>query len=81
MCSFLLLLLSACASEPPVRTEYVRVYPPVSLIVPCELPILNLSTYGAIVEEDVPALITTIKVCDSRVGLLREWVAATQGTD
>lgn len=73
MCSFLLLLLTACASVPVVKTEYVRVHPPVSLMVACPVPELNLSTYGAIVEEDVPTLISSIKICDSRMGLLRKW--------
>lgn len=75
MCSFLLLLLTACASVPVVKTEYVRVYPPVSLMVACPVPELNLSTYGAIVEEDVPTLISSLKVCDSRLQLLRQWAA------
>lgn len=80
MCSFLLLLLTACASVPVVKTEYVRVHPPVSLMVACPVPELNLSTYGAIVEEDVPTLITSLRVCDARMGLLRKWVASVQGT-
>ena len=73
MCSFLLLLLTACASVPVVKTEYVRAYPPVSLMVACPVPELNLSTYGVIIEEDVPTLIASLRVCDARMGFLRKW--------
>ncbi|UOW66282.1 transmembrane helix containing protein [Aeromonas phage vB_AspA_Bolek] len=69
----LLLLLSGCASTPIVRTEVVKSYPPASLMVTCAVPDLNLSTYGAVVEEDVPTLISTIKACDYRFELLRKW--------
>ena len=75
MLTCLLLLLSGCANTPTVKTEVVKSYPPASLTVACEVPTLNLSTYGAVVEEDVPALISTIKACDYRFELLRKWAA------
>ena len=56
-------------------------HPPISLMVACPVPELNLSTYGAIVEEDVPTLIASLRVCDVRMGLLRKWVASSQGTE
>jgi len=57
------------------------VHPPISLMVACPVPELNLSTYGAIVEEDVPTLIASLRVCDARMELLRKWVASPQGTE
>lgn len=65
--SCLTLLLCACASSPPpplIRTEVVRLTPPASLITSCPVPPLKLTTWGEVVEEDMPALITALRTCD-----------------
>jgi hypothetical protein len=37
------------------------------------VPPLNLSTWGAVVEEDMPALIAALRACDIRMSALRQW--------
>ncbi|WP_423190856.1 Rz1-like lysis system protein LysC [Aeromonas dhakensis] len=74
--SCLALLLCACASSPPpplIKSEVVRLVPPASLTTPCLVPPLNLATWGAVVEEDMPALIAALRACDIRMTALRQW--------
>lgn len=74
--SCLALLLCACASSsapPLITTELVRLVPPASLTAPCPVPPLNLTTWGAVVEEDMPAMIAALRTCDIRMTALRQW--------
>ncbi len=66
--------LRQLATPPPlIKTEVVRLVPPASLIAPCPMPPLNLTTWGAVVEEDMPAMIAALRACDIRMTALRQW--------
>ncbi|WP_423249898.1 Rz1-like lysis system protein LysC [Aeromonas veronii] len=77
----LALLLCACANSPPpplIKNEVVRLVPPASLTAPCPVPPLNLTTWGAVVEEDMPALIAALRACDIRMSALRQWATSAK---
>ncbi|MNJ37199.1 hypothetical protein D3C77_320080 [compost metagenome] len=54
--------------------------PPPNLTVPCPVPPLKLTTWGMVVEEDMPALITALRECDARMDAVRQWVSTTRNS-
>lgn len=56
-----------------ITKEIVYITPPRSLLTSCSVPILELKTWGGILEDDLPALITALHSCNARMEALREW--------
>ncbi len=42
------------------------------------MPFLSLATWGDVLEQDLPALITELRSCSLRMEALRKWVSEAQ---
>jgi len=68
----LMLLLTACASEPVVRTQTEVRYPPDALMQRCPMPVYNGETWGDLAAYTVQVKRVALE-CDADKKALREW--------
>ena len=68
----LMLLLTACASGPAVRTETEIRYPPQALTAPCPVPVYNGETWGDVAQYAVQVREVAL-ACNADKTQLREW--------
>jgi hypothetical protein len=67
-----LLALSACGTNPPVRTQTVREKPPAELIADCPVPVIDVRTNG-LLAQTLMAYSGALILCNQDKADLRKW--------